>query len=81
MLLLTKSTGIMSPLVSLLATKYLIAPIAVNKVKAPAAARVSIHPGYGCSCEQIMIEGLKMRRGTLPLCLASALSARFFVKV
>jgi hypothetical protein len=47
----------------------------------PAAARVSVHPGYGSAAAAIIIAGLKISKGMSPLCFYRDLSERFLVKV
>ena len=62
------STGIKSALFCLSNCIYLRIPKPAKTERDPAAERVSIHPGYGSRIEDIMMEGLKIRTGTLPLC-------------
>ena len=56
-------------------------PRAASKVRPPAAARESVHPGVGYLLEQAMIEGRKMIRLMSPLFFKSYFSAKFFVNV
>lgn len=56
-------------------------PDAIIIERLPAAAKESVQPWKGSYNEQIMIDGLRIRTGTLPLFFSKALSLKFFVKV
>jgi hypothetical protein len=51
------------------------------RVKPPAAAKESVHPGKGYSIELAMIEGRNTTTGRSPLFLARVFSAMLLVNV
>jgi hypothetical protein len=54
----------MSVLVSNSDYRYLAIPAIINKLKPPAADKVSVHPTCGSLSADVMIEGLTMHTGS-----------------
>ena len=61
--------------------RYLVIPEQTIIDKVPAAAIESVQPGYGSEIEHIMMEGLNINNGMLPLFFFKVLSHRFLVNV